>query len=177
VVGSCKVSKRFALIAVLVSSLFGALAPLPAVAKNNAPLGYQLMCLKTPAECRGGGRAVVEGSTQIMALIRKVNSSVNRSMTPRDDGAVDRWSADGNTGDCEDYVLSKRKALIKAGVSPSSLRIAYVKTSWGEGHAILVVKTTSGDFVLDNLNGKVRPLSQSGYRMVSMSGADPRKWS
>lgn len=170
-------SKRIALIAVLVSSLLGALAPLPAAARNNAPLGYQLMCLKTPAECKGGGRAVVESSAQIMALIRKVNSSVNRSITPRDDGAVDRWSAGGNTGDCEDYVLSKRKALIKAGVSPSSLRIAYVKTSWGEGHAILVVKTSSGDFVLDNLNGKVRPLSQSGYRVVSISGADPRKWS
>lgn len=170
-------SKRFALTTLMVPLLFGALAPLPAAAKNNAPLGYQLMCLKTPAECKGGGSAVARNSTQFMALIQKVNTSVNRSITPRSDGAVDRWSADGNTGDCEDYVLSKRKALIKAGVSPSSLRIAFVKTSWGEGHAILVVKTSTGDFVLDNLNGKVRPLSQSGYRVVSMSGADPRKWS
>lgn len=170
-------SKRFVLIAVLAASLSGAVVPLPALAKNTAPLGYQLMCLKTPAECRGGGAAVVEKSTRIMALIHKVNASVNRSIAPRSDGAVDRWSVGASSGDCEDYVLTKRRALIKAGVAPSSLRIAYVKTSWGEGHAILVVKTSKGDYVLDNLNGKVRPISQSGYRMVSMSGADPRKWS
>jgi predicted transglutaminase-like cysteine proteinase len=74
-------------------------------------------------------------------------------------------------------VLAKRRALIKAGFSPSALRIAYVTTSSGEGHAILVVKTSRGDMVLDNLNGTVRPLSQSGYHIISMSGANPRDWS
>ena len=117
-------------------------APQLASAKNSAPLGYQLMCLQTPAECKGGGKSVVEGSAKTMATLRKVNASVNRSITPRADGAVDRWSASGASGDCEDYVLAKRRALIKAGFSPSALRIAYVKTSWGEGHAILVVKTS-----------------------------------
>jgi predicted transglutaminase-like cysteine proteinase len=164
--------------AVLAAILFASAgAPGVALARNNAPLGYQLMCLKTPAECKGGGRTTVEGSAQTMAVIKKVNSSVNRSITPRDDGAVDSWGATGSGGDCEDYVLAKRRALIKAGFSPSALRIAYVKTSWGEGHAILVVKTSKGDVVLDNLNGAVRPLSRSGYRIVSMSGANPRNWS
>ena len=155
--------------------LFG--APQAAVASSKAPLGYQLMCLKTPQECKGGGKAVVTGTQQLMATIHKVNARVNRSIAPRADGAVDSWGAKGSSGDCEDYVLAKRRALIQAGISPSALRIAYVKTRDGEGHAILVVKTDRGEFVLDNLNGKVRPLSQSGYRVVSMSGADPRKWS
>lgn len=148
-----------------------------AFASNNAPLGYQLMCLKTPQECKGGGKAVIDGTQQVMATLHKVNARVNRAITPRADGAVDSWSASASSGDCEDYVLAKRRALIQAGISPSALRIAYVKTRGGEGHAILVVKTSRGEFVLDNLNGKVRPLSQSGYRMISMSGADPRKWS
>ncbi len=68
----------------------------------------------------------------------------------------------------EDYVLAKRRALIQAGISPSALRIAYVKTRGGEGHAILVVKTDRGEFVLDNLNGKVRlaePVSGLPYRL------------
>jgi predicted transglutaminase-like cysteine proteinase len=168
---------RKCLSVLLAAILVATAAPSVALAKSNAPLGYQLMCLKTPAECKGGGKVTVEGSTKMMALIRKVNANVNRSIAPRNDGAVDSWGAAGSSGDCEDYVLAKRRALIKAGFSPSALRIAYVMTSWGEGHAILVVKTTKGDVVLDNLNGTVRPLSQSGYRIVSMSGANPRKWS
>jgi predicted transglutaminase-like cysteine proteinase len=111
-----------------------------------------------------------------------VNLVVNTTVHAEDDkehyGVTEFWTVpvDGE-GDCEDYVLAKRRALIKAGFSPSALRIAYVKTSWGEGHAILVVKTSKGDVVLDNLNGAVRPLSRSGYRIVSMSGANPRNWS
>lgn len=165
--------------AVLLAALLTATiaAPGAALARNNAPLGYQLMCLKTPAECKGGGKAVVEGTAQTMATIKKVNASVNRAITPRSDGNTDNWSASTTSGDCEDYVLAKRRALIKAGFSPSALRIAYVTTSSGEGHAILVVKTSRGDMVLDNLNGTVRPLSQSGYHIISMSGANPRDWS
>ena len=50
-------------------------------------------------------------------------------------------------------------------------------TSAQEGHAILVVKTSGKDLVLDNLTASIKPLSQSGYRIISMSGANPRSWS
>ena len=149
----------------------------PALARSKAPLGYQLMCLQTPAECKGGGASKVEATTEVLALLKRVNASVNASIKPRNDGAADVWSASATSGDCEDYVLAKRRALIKAGLPASSLRIAYVKTRSGVGHAILVVKTSKGDYVLDNLNRSVRPLSQSGYRIISISGADPMRWS
>ena len=73
--------------------------------------------------------------------------------------------------------MAKRRALIKSGVPSSALRIAYVKTRQGEGHAILVVKTNGRNLVLDNLTSAIRPLSQTGYRIVSMSGSNPRSWS
>jgi predicted transglutaminase-like cysteine proteinase len=149
----------------------------PALARSKAPLGYQLMCLKTPQECQGGGKSSVTATNEVMATLKRVNNQVNRSITPRNDRGADVWSASATSGDCEDYVLAKRRALIKSGIPPSALRIAYVKTRKGEGHAILVVKTSKGDFVLDNLNRSVRPLSQSGYRIVSISGANPRQWS
>ena len=149
----------------------------PAVAGSKAPLGYQLMCLKTPAECQGGGGSKVVATGDIMATLKRVNTHVNNAITPRNDSGADVWNASATSGDCEDYVLAKRRALIKAGLPPSSLRIAYVKTRGGVGHAILVVMTTKGDFVLDNLNRSVRPLSQSGYRIISMSGANPQQWS
>ena len=147
-----------------------------AQAKSKAPLGYQLMCLKTPSECKGGGSAQAAGTADTMQLLERVNAQVNDSISPLADQGADIWSADVTAGDCEDYVLAKRRALIKAGLPASSLRIAYVETQQGEGHVILVVKTNSGDFVLDNLNRSVRPLSQAGYRIVSISGADPLIW-
>jgi predicted transglutaminase-like cysteine proteinase len=149
----------------------------PVLAASHAPLGYQLMCLKTPAECQGGGASVVQGTDGVLSTLKRVNSQVNHSIHPRNDGAEDVWSVDVSYGDCEDFALTKRRALINAGIPASSLRIAYVKTRRGEGHAILIVKTTDGDFVLDNLNASVRPLSQTGYRIISASGANPMVWS
>jgi predicted transglutaminase-like cysteine proteinase len=150
----------------------------PANAGGHAPLGYQLMCLKAPQECKGGGKAKITVTSDVMATLKRVNSHVNRTIKPRYDAAgADVWNANATSGDCEDYVLAKRKALIKAGLPASSLRIAYVKTRKGEGHAILVVKTNGKDLVLDNLTATVKPLSQTGYRIISMSGANPRNWS
>jgi len=169
-------SRSKLMLAVLVA-IGGLAMSAPAVAGNKAPLGYQLMCLKTPSECKGGGTASVKATADIMDKLTRVNSKVNRSIRPRNDRGADVWSANATSGDCEDYALGKRRALIKAGLPASSLRIAYVKTRRGEDHAILVVKTSKGDYALDNLNASVRPLSQTGYRVISTSGANPMKWS
>ena len=80
-------------------------------------------------------------------------------------------------GDREDHMLTKRRLLIRAGLPASALRIASVKTRSGEAHAILVVKTTTEDYVVDNLRNVLKPLSQTGHRVVAMSTADPRVWS
>lgn len=148
-----------------------------AARKRHPPIGYQLMCLKHPAECRGGGKASVEATGDLLATLKRVNGHVNRAIKPRSDGRADVWSVGVTSGDCEDYVLAKRRALIKAGLPASALRIAHVKTRRGEGHAVLVVKTNGKDLVLDNLTNTIKPLSQTGYRLVLMSGADPTKWS
>lgn len=167
---------KFGLVVVAALSMTAMSVPV-AQAGKHAPLGYQVMCLKNPASCKGGGKAKIEVTNDLMATLKRVNSHVNRSIRPRNDDGADVWSASAGSGDCEDYVLAKRAALIKAGVPSSSLRIAYVKTRRGEGHAILVVKTNGKDLVLDNLTATIRPLSQTGYRIVSMSGANPRQWS
>jgi predicted transglutaminase-like cysteine proteinase len=41
---------------------------------------------------------------------------------------------------------------------------------------VLIVVTNRGQLVLDNLTGRILPLSQSGLRLMSMSSADPLKW-
>lgn len=169
-------SPRFLIIATA-AVIMGIPVSTSAQAASHAPLGFQLMCLQSPSQCKPGGKAVLSIDENLMATIKRVNSQVNVSITPRSDGSADVWNANATSGDCEDYALAKRKALINAGISPSALRIAYVKTRSGEGHAILLVKTKRGDFVLDNLSRTVKPLSQTGYRIILESGANPLRWS
>jgi predicted transglutaminase-like cysteine proteinase len=73
-------------------------------------------------------------------------------------------------------VITKRSRLIGMGLPAGALRIAYAKTSSGEGHAVLIVKTNKGDYVLDNRTSSIRPKSQSGLRFISISTANPKKW-
>jgi predicted transglutaminase-like cysteine proteinase len=162
-------------VAVIYSAI--AMSAAPASAASRAPLGFQLMCLQNPAECRGGGRAIITGTPTELALLKRVNTMVNRAMRPRNDTGIDLWTVGGSAGDCEDYAVTKRHHLIRGGIPASSLRIAYVKTRWGEGHAVLVVNTSRGDLVLDNLTPAIRLLSQTGYRLISISGSNPERWS
>jgi predicted transglutaminase-like cysteine proteinase len=165
-----------AALALAASGFFGAGAAM-AEAKLP-PLGYQLMCLKQPAQCRGGGSATVALTADLMNTLKAVNARVNRTIVPRrDPKGVDFWNPDATAGDCKDFALGKRKALISKGLPASALRMAYVKTPRGEDHAVLVVATTQGPLVLDNLTGAIKPLSKTGLKMMSMAGADPLKWS
>lgn len=165
----------FAFVAAI--SIGGMSAP-AAIAGGKVPLGYSLMCLEHPEQCQGGGASKVKATSSVMATLKRVNTHVNRTIKPKHDASgTDSWTINASTGDCEDYVLAKRAALIRAGIPASSLRIAYVKSKRGVGHAILVVKTNGKDLVLDNLTATIKPLSQTGYRIISISGANPQKWS
>jgi predicted transglutaminase-like cysteine proteinase len=139
------------------------------------PLSMQYFCARHKNECAGGGRGEVAMTTSLMAVLGQVNGHVNRAIRPRRDTS-DTWSLNPSSGDCEDYVLSKRSALVRKGVPAGALRIAYTHTRRGEPHAVLVVRTSQGDFVLDNLNNTVKTLRQSGYKVRSMSSADPTRW-
>jgi predicted transglutaminase-like cysteine proteinase len=93
-------------------------------------------------------------------------------------GVVERWSyPDDGKGDCEDYVLLKRRMLIKAGWPREALLITVVRDTKGDGHAVLTVKTDKGDFVLDNQAENVLLWSDTGYRFVKrQSQSDQNVW-
>lgn len=141
-----------------------------------APFAMQVFCAKSPRQCAGnGGASQVTATNDLLAVLSQVNRRVNAAITPRNDRG-DSWTANASSGDCEDYVLTKRAQLIRKGVPAGSLRIATTTTRWGESHAVLVVKTSQGDYVLDNLSNQVKTLRASGYRIRSMSSADPTRW-
>jgi predicted transglutaminase-like cysteine proteinase len=91
---------------------------------------------------------------------------------------VEKWSyPDDGYGDCEDYVLLKRRMLLQAGWPREALLITVVRDKKDEGHAVLTVKTDKGDFILDNQAENVALWSDTGYRFVKrQSQTDPNVW-
>ena len=151
---------------------------MPERVTSSGPMSFQMFCAVHPRECIPSGATKITLTQDVVTLLQRVNARVNRSIRPRlDSAAFQLWQINPRSGDCKSYVVSKRHQLIEAGLPASALRIAYVKTRTGEGHAVLVVKTSQGDLTLDNLTGDIVPFRSTGYRVVAMSQADPRRWS
>ena len=108
----------------------------------------------------------------LWAKLNRVNHRVNTALLEATDleasGREDHWSTPLKdwraVGDCEDYVLEKRRALLKAGVPSAALNIALVTTRGGETHAVLLVATRTGEFVLDNLSPGIAAWRHAPYR-------------
>jgi len=112
----------------------------------------------------------------------RVNRSVNTAIKPMTDleqyGVVEKWAyPDDGYGDCEDYVLLKRRMLMELGWPREALLITVVREKNGDGHAVLTVKTDRGEFILDNQNDEIVLWSESDYRFVKrQSQSDPNLW-
>jgi len=150
----------------------------------RAPIGWVEFCASNPGECAtvpSAPRDVVLTTKAFKDLV-SVNRYVNESVKPMTDlehwGTIEKWSyPDDGYGDCEDYVLLKRRLLIKAGWPREALLITVVRDRKDEGHAVLTVKTDRGEFILDNQAEAVLPWFETGYRFVKrQSQKDPNVW-
>ena len=150
----------------------------------RAPIGWVEFCNENPADCSNVAtepRDVVLTARVWKDLIR-INKWVNDRVTPETDldhwGVVEHWSyPDDGKGDCEDYVLEKRRLLIRAGWPREALLVTVVRDQKGDGHAVLTVKTNKGDFILDNQVEEVLLWSDTGYRFVKRQAQDnPNRW-
>jgi predicted transglutaminase-like cysteine proteinase len=152
--------------------------------RTSIPAGYIEFCRRHAVECgiRSGNVPPVVLSGGMEDRLVSVTKLVNRSIKPASDlavhGTMEFWSyPDGAGGDCEDYVLLKRRMLNLQGMSLSNLLITVVKKKDGEGHAVLTVKTDKGDYVLDNLNDELKLWSETGYRFIKrQSSKDTGRW-
>jgi predicted transglutaminase-like cysteine proteinase len=150
----------------------------------RAPIGWVEFCVEYEPECKtrpSQPRDVMLAAAAWKDLER-VNLYVNSHVKPMTDmehwGVVERWNyPDDGYGDCEDYVLQKRKMLIQAGWPREALLITVVRDKHGDGHAILTVKTDKGEYILDNQNDQILLWSDTGYRFVKrQSQTDPNVW-
>lgn len=152
---------------------------------TRAPIGFVRLCLATPDAC-GVEAALLDERIHVLTdaswqRLADVNADVNARIRPISDSVMHRysdvWSIDPAVGDCEDYALTKRAALIGHGWPAAALPIAVVRDENGAHHAVLVVRTDRGDFVLDNRRAAILPWSDLPYRWIkAQSSGDPRHW-
>jgi predicted transglutaminase-like cysteine proteinase len=150
----------------------------------RAPIGWIDFCAEHARDCDNRtveARDIVLTQKSWKDLVR-INKWVNEHIKPITDldhwGVVERWSyPDDGYGDCEDYVLLKRKMLTQAGWPQQALLITVVRDQKGEGHAVLTVKTDKGEYILDNQEDQILLWSETGYRFVKrQSQTNPNAW-
>jgi predicted transglutaminase-like cysteine proteinase len=150
----------------------------------RAPVGWSEFCAEYASECETTTKVARDAglTTQAWNELLRINEWVNDTIKPMTDlehwGVSERWNyPDDGYGDCEDYVLLKRKMLVEAGWPSPALLITVVRDKQGDGHAVLTVKTDKGEFILDNQAEDVLLWSQTGYRFVKrQSQTDPNVW-
>jgi predicted transglutaminase-like cysteine proteinase len=150
------------------------------------PPGFVSFCMHNLSVCTNGkavapAQIVLDEPTR--AKLVAVNDRINNAITYATDeaqyGVANLWTlnAVGGYGNCKDYALTKRQALIDEGLPESALRIAIVRTEQNELHAVLTVDTDHGDFVLDSIDPEIRPWADTRYAWLSrQSASDPLRW-
>jgi predicted transglutaminase-like cysteine proteinase len=187
------VRSRILFVAALAASVISCL---PAVAGSDhpahmqvyevvrPPAGWVEFCVEYYPECETKPSVPrdILLTTQAWKELEHLNMRVNTHVKPMTDmdhwGVVDRWNyPDDGYGDCEDYVLLKRRLLIQLGWPREALLVTVVLDNEDEGHAVLTVTTDKGDYVLDNKKEDILLWSGTGYRFVKrQSQSDPNVW-
>lgn len=153
----------------LIGSANAAEAFMTTSGRTTQPVGHYEFCQKLPEECsqKTAKRAPVQLTRNLWAAMVKINNAVNMEVTPLTDmeiwGQEELWSYPDGQGDCEDYVLEKRRRLMALGVPAGDLMITVVRQANGDGHAVLTVRTSNGEYILDNLEPRVLAWADTDY--------------
>lgn len=151
---------------------------------TRPPIGWVQFCEARPWECKVERMEPrdVQFTAQARRELERVNRFVNERIKPLTDlehyGVVEKWTyPEDGYGDCEDYVLLKRRMLMQLGWPRSALLITVVRDKKGEGHSVLTVRTDKGEFILDNQVEEVLPWASTGYRYIKRQAQhDPNLW-
>ena len=151
--------------------------------RTSIPIGHSAFCKTHGDECLANARVteVTELDEARWQQLVAINNKVNSSVVPITDldyyQVSEFWTYPNGYGDCEDFVLAKRRELIANGWAASTLLIAVVRESNGNGHAVLMVRTDRGDLVLDNQDGAVKVWADTPYQYLKrQSQANAGEW-
>lgn len=159
--------------AVAQAAALAAPARIVTLGKTNPPIGHYDYCRSNPTACEArqtdGQIQLTEAKWKTMLTVNYTGNTTIEPLTDQEIyGVEERWILPTTVGDCEDYVLLKQKMLVQRGFSPSNLLIAVLLQPSGAGHAVLVVRTDRGDFILDNLRNKVLLWSDTEYTFLKL---------
>jgi predicted transglutaminase-like cysteine proteinase len=159
------------------------LTPIVDASPTLAPFQHVRFCLRYPSDCKSNPaeKERIDLSAETSELLKRVNRRVNMSIisTLKSYGPdlQDGWTIAPDIGDCNDYAVTKRHELLESGLPSRALRLSVVKTASGIGHLVLIVATTKGDVVLDNLTETIRPWLSTDYHWLKIQSAtDARFW-
>ena len=146
--------------------------------KTSQPIGHYEYCKIYRSDCSISSRdtSPTKLTKARWQAMQRINSGVNQRVMPVTDMDLyhveEEWAYPERYGDCEDYVLEKRRLLMQEGWPASSLLITVVLQPNGDGHAVLTVRTDYGDYILDNMRGDVRLWSETGYTFVKRQSSE-----
>ena len=151
--------------------------------KSRPPIGYVLFCKRGADECKDAAGKIerLTLNNENWNNINQVNIFVNSSIRPTSDidlyHTTEYWAYPTTAGDCEDYVLLKKRLLVKLGFNPDELLITVLLDEHGEGHAVLSVLTKDADLILDNRRNEILSVNQTNYKFLKrQSQQDPKQW-
>lgn len=147
----------------------------------NVPKAYIELCKQDAYVCNSVSLKKSidiskDNSTRIYLINYIVNSSIVYTGDDVQYGVDEKWvdTPASNRGDCEDYAITKKRMLLNAGFPASALLITLIygrqivagkDMPWG--HAVLVVVTSEGDYVLDNYTNEIYAWQDTTYPFYS----------
>jgi len=150
---------------------------------TQPPGGYVSFCRRQFPECAAKTPAAPRPrlTAQRWEQLNVINTTVNVTVVPVTDLDLYKtnefWAYPEGSGDCEDYVLAKKRMLIEHGWPASALLITVVLDENNLGHAVLTVATDRGDFVLDNKTFEILNWRETPYQFQKrQSQSDPLHW-
>jgi predicted transglutaminase-like cysteine proteinase len=158
------------------------LTPIMDALPTLAPFQHVRFCLRYPSDCKSNPTEAerIDLNADTSKLLKRVNHNVNTSIAPilksYGPNLEDGWTIGPDTGDCNDYAVTKRHALLESGLPSKALRLSVVTTASGIGHLVLIVITTKGDIVLDNLTEVIRPWQSADYHWLKIQSASNAKF-
>ena len=117
-------------------------------ADDQINLAHAVFCIQHAKECPTTGPTVIKWSQHVDRDIQGINDTVNESIIPRNE-IGDEWTINPRFGDCDDFVVTKRHALIQLGYPARALRPKVVSRNRPNDHLVLEVVTTKLTYVLD----------------------------
>jgi predicted transglutaminase-like cysteine proteinase len=151
---------------------------------KEGPPGWAEFCRNYKSECdvKPSDPHKIAVTAEVWDKLVDVNRWANTHIKPTEDrkhwGRINKWYfADDSKGDCKDYVIVKRRMLMEAGLPREALLITIVWTPQEKGHAVLIVRTDKGDYVLDSLFSKIVLWKETPYDYVMrQSQSNPNGW-